>query len=703
MSIRGTSIHRKLSRAACLRPATAFILLLTMLTIGCSTSPEVPQTLASGDQPVVLAMIAMEPNRDQTHFYVKYEQGGKVSYSGGFWRDRIKLIDESEAQGDGFANLSIIELEYKTSTPWELLPKDAFSLKIFSAAQWRELRRGLLELILPTDGTSGLAVDFMHASYFLYFDAGGELHATLLKEKPPEYEVHEELRFDEFMSRGRPLLEAFLAKQGITDQEFVFNTGDAGLYSLPFLYINLETGVLAFARNVPLTPMARVEIPGMQTTRAFGHMMRSHLTSLVQRPVSSLYRLFFVVTDTATGTTGMSWATALSDEPVPPLSDAPPMDLESWEQELDDIATQPRSSGTVDVLVDGEAFFPRFIDSVNSASESVEVQTYIFDNDDFALQIGDMLRRRSNEDIEVNVLLDGLGTIGAGMIESESLPEYHDPPDSVAAYLEQDSQVVVRVKPNPWFTGDHVKSMIIDRELAYIGGMNIGREYRYDWHDLMIEIQGPVVDIISREFDSGWAHAGLLGDLAYVASRLKPLPEQPVDEGMPLRVLLTAPGNYEIFNAQREAIRRAQSYIYIQNAYFTDDQLLHELVKARRRGVDVRIVLPLETDHGPISRSNVLAVNVMLEHGIRVYLYPGFSHVKAAIYDGWVCVGSANFDRLSFKLNRELNIASSDPGFAAQMHERLFAPDFAVSVELTEQIPERWVDHLLELVGDYLY
>jgi cardiolipin synthase len=111
----------------------------------------------------------------------------------------------------------------------------------------------------------------------------------------------------------------------------------------------------------------------------------------------------------------------------------------------------------------------------------------------------------------------------------------------------------------------------------------------------------------------------------------------------------------------------------------------------------------METDHGPINRSNVLAANLMLEHGIRVYIFPGFSHVKAAIYDGWVCVGSANFDRLSLHLNRELNISSSDPGVAEQLLERLFEPDFRSSPELTEPIPERWVDHLVEIVADYIY
>ena len=120
-------------------------------------------------------------------------------------------------------------------------------------------------------------------------------------------------------------------------------------------------------------------------------------------------------------------------------------------------------------------------------------------------------------------------------------------------------------------------------------------------------------------------------------------------------MIYTKPGRQEIFRLQQEAIRRARSYIYIQNAYFTDDALLKELVRARRRGVDVRVIIPLETDRGLITRNIALAANAMLENGVRVFLYPGFSHAKAAVFDGWASVGSANLDHLSLRINRELN------------------------------------------------
>jgi len=645
-------------------------------------------------------MVALEGYRGNGSFFVKYRHGNRILYAGGNWRDRLELIDGPAPAN--YATPSLVPMQYHQETPWESLPPNAIKIPIFGIDQWRLLRDRLLRSVVPANGT-GLVVDFEYAEYFLFYDRAGQFQAMRLLDKPPDYTVSERLHFVDFMRRGRPILDAFLQEKGITQTEFVFNTGDTGLYALPFLYISTERRLLVFVRNVPLRPLTATAVPGLKKGQAFGHMLQSHLLNLVQRPVSSLSRLFFVVTDTATATVSFDWATGLANKPVQALADAPPMDLQLWETELDKIASHPLSSGNVDVLVDGEAYFTRFIDTVSSAEKSVQLQTYIFDNDDYAVKIGELLKRRSNEGVEVKVLLDGFGTISGTMSESGSLPDDHRPPASVRLFLESGSRVNVRQKANPWFTGDHVKSTIVDNEIAFVGGMNIGREYRYDWHDLMMEIQGPVVDIINREFQLAWGHAGPLGDLGYVIAQASPDKSSGADEGSPLRVLLTGPGNYEIYNAQLEAIRRSQRFIYIQNAYFTDDSLLRELVLARRRGVDVRVVIPMETDHGPINRSNVLAANLMLKHGIRVFIYPGFSHVKAAIYDGWVCVGSANFDRLSLRINRELNIASSAPEIADQLVERLFEPDFNGSPELIEPIPERWVDYLVEIIGDYMF
>jgi len=379
------------------------------------------------------------------------------------------------------------------------------------------------------------------------------------------------------------------------------------------------------------------------------------------------------------------------------------MDPDDWEEQLDFITGRPATTGSVQYLIDGEECFTRLIDVLTTARESILVRTYIFDNDDVAEMIGKLLRRRAEEGVEVKVLLDGLGTITATRTEHESAPEDYVPPESVRRFLENGSEVNVRQVRNPWLVaGDHVKTTIIDNQIAFTGGMNIGREYRYAWHDMMMEVQGPVVDVLTHEFGDAWAHAGMLGDFGYFFHKLKPNSKRDDQSGQSMRVLLTDPGNAEIFRAQRAAIQNAQRYIYIQNAYFADDTMLYELARARRRGVDVRVIMPVFGNHGAMNSSNALAANAMLEHGIRVFLYPGMSHIKAAVFDGWACFGSANWDNLSFHTNKELNLATSDKETVDVLLERLFEPDFAKSVELTEPFPERWSDHLMEVVVDYL-
>jgi cardiolipin synthase len=220
---------------------------------------------------------------------------------------------------------------------------------------------------------------------------------------------------------------------------------------------------------------------------------------------------------------------------------------------------------------------------------------------------------------------------------------------------------------------------------------------------MMVEVDGPVVREMQTEFSESWIHAGFFGDLGWFLNKLSRQAEPASIAGYPIRLLHTRPSRAEIYMVQREAMQRAKKYIYVENAYFTDDVMLQELVKARHRGVDVRVIVPIVSDRGALTRDNALAANIMLEHGIRVFIYPGMSHVKAAVYDGWACLGSANFDRLSLKINREMNIATSHRTAVDDLLTRLFRPDFESSPELLEPFPERWSDHLVEVLGDYIF
>ena len=389
---------------------------------------------------------------------------------------------------------------------------------------------------------------------------------------------------------------------------------------------------------------------------------------------------------------------ALEAEPLPPIVPRPGMDLEAWEADLAGIAgTSTR--GTVRFLVDGDEFFPRLIEAVKGAEESIDIRTYIFDNDDYAVKVADLLKKRS-ADVDVKVLLDGIGAIIGTRVDPDDLSENFDPPLSIISHLRSDSDVRVRTSGNPFLTGDHTKTTIIDGQVAFIGGMNIGRAYRYEWHDLMTEITGPVVDLLQRDSDVAWSKASWLGDLAMFARTLTPMRRRADDAGVPLTILTTRDHDSQLYRAQLAAIRRTQSYIFIENPYFSDDVVLFELAKARRRGVDVRVILPDDGNHQAQEYSNQVAINTMLRNGIRVYLYPGMSHVKAAVYDGWACFGSANFDKLSLQINEELNLGTSDPTIVANLLERVFAVDFELSEQLTAPVPTGWTHRLAEFVSD---
>jgi len=122
----------------------------------------------------------------------------------------------------------------------------------------------------------------------------------------------------------------------------------------------------------------------------------------------------------------------------------------------------------------------------------------------------------------------------------------------------------------------------------------------------------------------------------------------------------------------------------------------------RRRGVDVRVIFPAENDSGIMQTSDEVTGNELIENGARVYVYPGMTHVKAAIYDGWACLGSANFNKMSLRVGQELDVAFSDPATVDRLKQELFETDFKRSRELTQPAPLNWFDSFVKAFADEL-
>jgi cardiolipin synthase A/B len=361
----------------------------------------------------------------------------------------------------------------------------------------------------------------------------------------------------------------------------------------------------------------------------------------------------------------------------------------------------------VKLQIDGEQFFPDFIEAIQEARESIDIMLYIFDTDDYAIKIADLLRERSR-DVRIRVMIDEAASLQSSLMDPQSpqIPE-HVAPSSIVDYLRRGTSIQVRPMAMPVFVATHTKMIIIDGRKAWLGGMNIGREYRSDWHDMMIKVQGPLVGWMERSFARAWAHHGWGGDLAEFAAQFRTsrrasagIPVPP--DAIPVRPLRGSALHSDIKDSQFAALRQARQSIWIQNAYISDSRFISELVKARYRGVDVRVIAPAEND-SPLMRANAKAlIPQLVSRGIRVWLLPEMSHVKAAIFDGWACVGSANYDRISLRVNHEFNIGYSDPSAVAVLRRDLFLKDMARGEEV-KLVPDssfasKLTDHLLQVL-----
>jgi len=567
--------------------------------------------------------------------------------------------------------------------------------------EWHRLIKQLEQEVAAQVPEHGVVLDVLQQEdIFLYVDDKGGLHAVAIEDKPTAIEPAGTVTLTQLLQQATDRVRRSLLQQRGDHRYLLFNTGDSPDTGFPFVFMDLEHGRVFFIQRRSDRQQLLAYGPAGSARAAF-HAFNSQAMSLARQPLSTVTRLASSFGTTVLDTIHRIPTLAKPGSAPPPTKQAAYMDRDAWERELDGLVGSA-TQGRIRYLVDGEEFFPALIHAIHSARESVRMRMYLFDNDDYAVKIADLLKTRSKE-VSVELLLDGLGTINSSMASPNYTPEHAPPaPLSIASYLRADTDIRVWMLSNPFMQGDHTKAIIIDDDAAFIGGMNIGREYRYEWHDMMAELRGPVVDELIRDFENTRAHAGPLGDLQAAFQQSHHAVREPGENDYPLRLLYTRVGSSQILRSQIAAMRRAQNRVWIQNPYLTSDTVQHELIEARRRGVDVRVILPYQTNWGLISRSNVLAANGMLRHGIRVYIYPGMSHLKAALYDGWVCLGSANFDRLSLRLNKETNIATSHPEAVTELVDRVFSPDFERSLELTEPLPAGWLDYLKEQIADHL-
>ncbi len=407
--------------------------------------------------------------------------------------------------------------------------------------------------------------------------------------------------------------------------------------------------------------------------------LRSTVVGLIHHPVSS----------TSAGLAGLKNRTRelfpTAGFPVDPgdAPDAHPPGTAGFEHYLDSLGIAAPVHGTARFLVDGQAFFRRLDEELAAAEKSVDWMVYIFDNDDFSVHLADRLKARSRE-VKIRVMMDRLGSVMAGYsAPATPLPGGFVTPYSIAYYLEHQSKVHVRKHSNPWLVANHTKVLMFDRKVAFLGGMNIGREYLDEWHDMMVELRGPIVAHLAVDFDKSWRRTSYFGDLHLLDPRRPHPPRGTAADGIPIRIIETAPWVYAIERAHVAAIRASRRQIVVLTPYFTSEAIIVELQRAAERGVDVRVILPRESDSEVMRLSNAESAASLAERGVKIHQFPGLMHLKAAIFDDWVCLGSANMDTLSMRINSEKNIAFSDPATVARFRQQVVDRDLRRSPRIS--------------------
>ncbi|MCP1474890.1 cardiolipin synthase [Pseudomonas sp. EB276 TE3739] len=374
-----------------------------------------------------------------------------------------------------------------------------------------------------------------------------------------------------------------------------------------------------------------------------------------------------------------------------------------------------RDGNRFELLIDGPQFFPRMLEHIAGATEQIELELYLVEAGACAEAIVQALVAAAERGVRVRCLFDDYGSLAFTLTLRQRLTQ---------AGVEL--RFYNRLSWRRWvgnFYRDHRKLLLVDQCLAVVGGTGVTDEFWTpghdvsEWHEVMVEISGPLVLDWQLLFDRQWianryrrawrpaAHFGL--------PRLPRVPDK--GEGMGRVAYADARQHRDILQSLFRALNSGQQRIWMATPYFLPTwQIRRSLRKAAARGVDVRLLLTgPRTDHPSVRYAGHRYYPRLLKAGVQIFEYqPCFLHLKMVLVDDWVSIGSCNFDHWNLRFNLEANLEALDPALTAAV-ETSFVKDFGLSqlVSLEEwqrrplwrRVKQRvwgWVDRLVVNILD---
>lgn len=354
----------------------------------------------------------------------------------------------------------------------------------------------------------------------------------------------------------------------------------------------------------------------------------------------------------------------------------------------------------VSLLDDGQKAFQQIFSAIESAQAYIFVQYYILRSDRLGIELKDLLINKARRGVPVFVLVDDMGSF---WLSKEYIADLKRAGVKVASFLP-----VTKIRRGIQINfRNHRKLVVVDGRIAFTGGLNVGDEYAGRtkgayWRDTHVMVQGPAVAQLQEIFFQDWFFAAdkridikpilRLAEtvLATDSSSLVhyPRPMIPVHQAT-VQVVPSGPADEWYTNVLlfMELMNTARERLWIASPYFVPDAALERALElAILRGVDVRVMIPKESDHPVVQWVSYYHAGQIKRRGADVYLYQrGFMHQKVLLVDNLIsCIGTTNFDNRAMYLNFETSLVIHDEKFNSEVASMLMQ-DFAASHRLQQE------------------
>jgi cardiolipin synthase len=361
------------------------------------------------------------------------------------------------------------------------------------------------------------------------------------------------------------------------------------------------------------------------------------------------------------------------------------------------------SAAALRILRDAKEFYPALEERIQYAKHHVHLEFYLWRDDETGRRFLRLLTEAAQRGVNVRLLLDGVGSFG---LRRKRLTDFRAAGGKFAWFQSLDpkrGRFVLNLR-------NHRKLQVIDSAVAFVGGMNIGREYEGldpkfgHWSDVQVEATGSVVRELQEVFADDWFFATGEKFPEQAAPTLRPL--------YPTHVIVGGAdsANEPMSKSVVSLLHESTTRVWIATGYFVpDDVLLAALELTANRGIDVRLLVAAKNDYPALVIVGRSYYDELLAAGVRIFEFTaGTNHAKVVVADDqWAMIGSANLDYRSMRLNFELDLLFRSPEHNSSL-AHILEHDFALSREIDPMVfagrptSQKWAEAALRPLSPML-